>query len=141
LMGYEDGKVMVTIFVGQVEMYKPCNWTFINFYLFISNVILWFTLLLYLWGFWMWAIVIDIIGKFKSNMCKFYFLFKNLNDYSRLTNWSNLHNYSFYWFVDHVEKDFVIDKWMYNGVSPMKANIHVWQLPSLWCEHPCMFQL
>jgi hypothetical protein len=25
LMGYEDGKVMVTIFVGQVEMYKPCN--------------------------------------------------------------------------------------------------------------------
>lgn len=24
-MDYEDGKVMVMIFVGQIEMYKPCD--------------------------------------------------------------------------------------------------------------------
>lgn len=24
-MGYEDDKVMVMIFIGQVEMYQPCN--------------------------------------------------------------------------------------------------------------------
>jgi hypothetical protein len=25
LMGYEDGKVTVTIFIGQIEMYQPYN--------------------------------------------------------------------------------------------------------------------
>ncbi len=29
---YEDDKVMVTIFVGQVEIYKPCNWTLMKFF-------------------------------------------------------------------------------------------------------------
>ncbi len=36
LMGYEDGKVTVTIFIGQIEMYQPYNWTLMIFFLFLT---------------------------------------------------------------------------------------------------------